>query len=92
MRVNFPWVSISGFSFATFPKIEMSLTSRWRSQKEFMGKTGSYVNVQKKERGRQMKVGFCILSSKNYLIHISVCLFFVPIFSLGFVIEKCLPY
>ena len=58
MRVNFPWGNISGFSFATFPKIEMSLTSRWRSQKDFMDKIRSYVNVQKKERGRQMKVGF----------------------------------
>ena len=91
MTVNFPWGNISGFSFATFPKIEMILTSRWRSQKDFMGKIGSYVNVQKKERDRQMKAGFCILFSKNYLIYISVyflCLFF----SHGFVIEKCLPH
>ena len=27
MRVNLPWGNISGFLFATFPKIEMSLTS-----------------------------------------------------------------
>ena len=60
MRGNFPWGNISGFSFATFPKIEMSLTSRRRPQKDFMNKKGFYVNVQKKERGRQMKVGFCI--------------------------------
>ena len=93
MRVNFPSGKISGFSFATFPKIKMSLTSRWRPQKDFMDKIGSYVNVQKKERGRHMKVGFCIWFSKNYLIQISVCLFFVPLFSHGFVIEKwCLPY
>ena len=71
MRVNFPWGNISGFSFATFPKIEMSLTSRWRSQKDFMDEIGSYVNVQKKERGRQTKVGFCIWFSKKYLIHIT---------------------
>ena len=88
MRVNFPWGNIPGFSFATFPKFEMSLTSRSRSQKEFMDKIGSYVNVQKKDRDRQMKVGFCIWFSKNYLIHISVCLFLVPLFSHGFVIEK----
>ena len=58
MRVNFSWGKVSGFSFATFPKIEMSLTSRWKISKRFMEKIVSNVNVRKKER--QMKVGFCI--------------------------------
>ena len=34
-----------------------------------------------KERERQMKVDFSIWFLKNYLILISVCLFFVPLFS-----------
>ena len=58
MTVNFPWGNISGFSFATFPKIEMTLNLK--ISKRLLGKIGSYVNVQKKERGRQMKAGFCI--------------------------------
>ena len=79
MRVNFPLGKIPGFLFATFPKIEMSSTSRWKISKRFYGQN-SFLRKCPKERERQMKVGFRIWFSKKHSIHISVSFFFVSVF------------